>query len=205
MADLLVGGDPLLTWPSGSPGGSRRGGRALAGSSGRGLGLIGLYGDGCQQSPHRSGLGASSCAGLTQQTPGAAAAFVAHLPTELTHLPRSYDGRVSPTRRSLTWRERPPPGLLATSTRFRFRTGTGGSAQPALWEAYRGRRKAVLVAAGVGAAALPWFNPFGFLVIALVGLWWLGRRGWWRGLACYLVPLLLLGLPRMLYLVAGRR
>ena len=172
---------------------------------GGGLGFIGLYGDGCQQLAHtEAGFSASSCTSLTQQTPAAAAAFVAHLPTELTHLTRSYDGQdqTDPPVADLEWYE-PLLAFWLPQRDFDYGLGLVALLSLLLWEAYRGRRKALLVAAGVGAAALPWFNPFGFLVIALIGFWWLGRQRWWRGLACYLVPLLVLGLPRMLYVVSG--
>jgi len=172
---------------------------------GGGLGFIGLYGDGCQQLAHtEAGFRASSCTSLTLKTPAAAVAFVAHLPTELTHLPRSYDGQSqsNPPVADLQWYE-PLLAFWLPQRDFEYGMGLVALLSLLLWEAYRGRRRWPLVAAGVGAAALPWFNPFGYLVVALVGLWWLGRLRWWRGLGLYLGPLLLLGLPRMLYVVTG--
>ncbi|MGC2191858.1 MAG: hypothetical protein WA751_05960 [Candidatus Dormiibacterota bacterium] len=172
---------------------------------GGGLGFIGLYGDGCQQLAHTEpGFSASSCTSLTLKTPGAAAAFVAHLPTELTHLPRSYDGQdqTDPPVADLEWYE-PLLAYWLPQRDFEYGMGLVALLSLLLWEAYRGRRRGLLVAAGVGAAALPWFNPFGYLVMALVALWWLGRQRWWRGLCLYFLPFLLLGLPRMLYVVSG--
>jgi hypothetical protein len=172
---------------------------------GGGLGFIGLYGDGCQQLAHtEAGFSASSCTSLTLKTPGAAAAFVARLPTELTHLPRSYDGQFQsdPPLADLQWYE-PLLAYWLPQRDFDYGIGLVALLSLLLWEAYRGRRKVFLVAAGTGAAVLPWFNPFGFLVIALIGFWWLLRQRWWSGLAWYLVPLLVLGLPRMLYVVSG--
>jgi hypothetical protein len=172
---------------------------------GGGLGFIGLYGDGCQQLAHtESGFSASSCTSLTLKTPGAAAAFVVHLPTELTHLPRSYDGQdqTDPPVADLEWYE-PLLAYWLPQRDFEYGMGLVALLSLLLWEAYRGRRRGLLLAAGVGAAALPWFNPFGYLVMALVALWWLGRQRWWRGLWLYFLPFLLLGLPRMLYVVTG--
>ena len=172
---------------------------------GGGLGFVGLYGDGCQQlASTEAGFRASSCTSLTLETPGAAVAFVAHLPTELTHLPRSYDGQdqTKPPVADLQWYE-PLLAFWLPQRDFEYGLGLVALLSLLLWEAYRGRRKSLLVAAGVGAAALPWFNPFGYLVVGLVGLWWLGRQRWWRGLGLYFVPFLLLGLPRMLYVVTG--
>lgn len=172
---------------------------------GGGLGFVGLYGDGCQQLARTEpGFSAQSCTSLSLQTPGAATAFVAHLPVELTHLPRSYDGQnqTNPPVANLKWYE-PLLAFWLPQRDFEYGMGLVALLSLVLWEAYRGRRQGLLVAAGVGAAALPWFNPFGYLVIFLVGLWWLGRQRWWRGLGLYLVPLLLLGLPRMLYVVGG--
>ena len=172
---------------------------------GGGLGFVGLYGDGCQQLAHTgAGFRASSCTSLTLKTPGAAAAFVAHLPVELTHLPRSYDGQnqSNPPVAELQWYE-PLLAFWLPQRDFDYGVGLVALLSLVLWEAYRGRRQELLVAAGVGAAALPWFNPFGFLVMGLVGLWWLAWSGWWRGLLLYLGPFLLLGGPRMLYVISG--
>ncbi|HUY56085.1 MAG TPA: hypothetical protein VMV23_13130 [Candidatus Nanopelagicaceae bacterium] len=172
---------------------------------GGGLGFVGLYGDGCQQLAHTDpGFSASSCTSLTLQTPGAAAAFVAHLPVELTHLPRSYDGQdqTNPPVADLQWYE-PLLAFWLPQRDFEYGMGLVALLSLLLWEAYRGRRRQLLVAAGVGAAALPWFNPFGYLVVGLVGLWWLGRQRWWRGLGLFLLPFLVLGLPRILYVVTG--
>ena len=172
---------------------------------GGGLGFIGLYRDGCQQLAHtETGISAASCTTLTLKTPGAAAAFLAHLPIELTHLPRSYDGQdqTDPPVADLQWYE-PLLAFWLPQRDFEYGMGLVALLSLLLWEAYRGRRKELLVAAGVGAAALPWFNPFGYLVMGLVGLWWLGRQRWWRGLGWYAMPLLLLGAPRMLYVVTG--
>ncbi|MGH7641738.1 MAG: hypothetical protein ACRENX_01755 [Candidatus Dormibacteria bacterium] len=172
---------------------------------GGGLGFIGLYGDGCQQLARtEAGFSASDCTSLSARTPGAAAAFVAHLPTELTHLPRSYDGQDQPDPpvADLQWYE-PLLAFWLPQRDFEYGLGLVVLLSLLLWEAYRGRRKELLAAAGIGAAALPWFNPFGYLVIGLIGLWWLGRQRWWLGLAWYALPLLLLGLPRMLYVVTG--
>jgi hypothetical protein len=172
---------------------------------GGGLGFVGLYGDGCQQLAHTtSGFSASACTSLGSNTPGAVTAFIAHLPTELTHLPRSYDGQSQsdPPLADLNWYE---PLLVYWLPQRDFDYGMALVALLTLllWEGYRGRRREFVVAAGVGGAALPWFNPFGFLVVFLVGLWWLGRQRWWRGLGLFLLPLLLLGLPRMLYVLSG--
>ncbi|MGA2872915.1 MAG: hypothetical protein ABSF27_04935 [Candidatus Dormibacteria bacterium] len=172
---------------------------------GGGLGFIGLYGDGCQQLAHTSsGFSASACTRLSSETPGAVTAFIGHLPAELTHLPRSYDGQSQsdPPLADLYWYE---PLLVYWLPQRDFDYGVALVALLSLllWEGYRGRRRELLVAAGVGGAALPWFNPFGFLVVFLIGLWWLGRQRWWRGLGLFLLPLLLLGLPRMLYILGG--
>jgi len=175
---------------------------ALLGGS---LGFIGLYGDGCQQlASSTAGFSASSCTSLSSRTPGAAAAFLTHLPVELTHLPRSYDGQgqTASALADLQWYE---PLLVYWLPQRDFEYGMALVALLSLllWEAYRGRRRELLIAAGVGAAALPWFNPFGYLIVFLIGVWWLGRGRWWRGLGIYLLPLLVLGLPRMLYVVSG--
>ncbi|HEY6538360.1 MAG TPA: hypothetical protein VI138_04885, partial [Candidatus Dormibacteraeota bacterium] len=130
---------------------------------GGGLGFIGLYGDGCQQLAHtEAGFSASSCTSLSSRTPGAALAFVGHLPTELTHLPRSYDGQdqTDPPVADLQWYE-PLLAFWLPQRDFDYGLGLVALLSLLLWEACRGRRRALLLAAGVGAAALPWFNPFG--------------------------------------------
>jgi len=172
---------------------------------GGGLGFVGLYPDGCQQLAHtQPGFSARACTSLGGGTPAAAAAFVAHLPAELTHIPRSYDGQTTAAQPlpDLNWYE-PLLAFWLPQRDFEYGVGLVALLSLLLWEAYRGRRRGLLLAAGVGAAVLPWFNPFGYLVAALVGIWWLARAGRWRGLALYLGPLLLLGLPRMLYVVGG--
>ena len=177
----------------------------LLATLGGGLGFVGLYGDGCQQLAHTAaGFNAHTCTSLSLGTPAAVAAFAAHLPTELTHLPRSYDGQnqSDPPVADLKWYE-PLLAFWLPQRDLAYGMGLVALLSLLLWEAYRGRRRRLLLAAGVGAAALPWFNPFGYLVVLLLGLWWLGRQRWWRGLGLYLLPLLLLGLPRMLYVVAG--
>ncbi|MGH7697254.1 MAG: hypothetical protein ACRENV_01085 [Candidatus Dormibacteria bacterium] len=172
---------------------------------GGGLGFIGLYGDGCQQLAHtQAGFRAASCTSLSSATPGAVGAYLLHFPAELSHLPRSYDGQsqAHPPLSDLEWYE---PLLVYWLPQRDFVYGMALVALLALmlWEAYRGRRRTLLLAAGVAGAALPWFNPFGYLVVALLGLWWLGGARRWRDLGLFLVPLLLLGLPRLLYVIGG--
>ncbi len=172
---------------------------------GGGLGFVGLYGDGCQQLARtHSAYDAAACTSLGSQTPAAVGGFLAHLPAELTHLPRSYDGQ-SQARTplpDLQWYE---PLLVFWLPQRDFAYGMALVAGLAilLWEAARGRRRELAAAAGVAAAALPWFNPFGYLVVAWLGLWWLARRRSRLELLAFLVPLLALGLPRMLYVVGG--
>jgi hypothetical protein len=177
----------------------------LLATLGGGLGFIGLYGDGCQQLAHtQPGFNAANCTSLSAETPGAAAAFVAHLPTELTHLPRSYDGenQTNPPLADLQWYE-PLLAFWLPQRDFEYGIGLVALLALLLWEAYRGRRRVLLVGAGLGAAVLPWFNPFGYLVVLVLGVWWIGRNRWWRGLALFLGPALVLGLPRLLYIFAG--
>ncbi|MFZ0169850.1 MAG: hypothetical protein WAL64_10630 [Candidatus Dormiibacterota bacterium] len=177
----------------------------LLATLGGGLGFVGFYGDGCQQLAHaQAGFNAADCTSLSSKTAGAAAAFVAHLPTELVHLPRSYDGQnqADPPVADLQWYE-PLLAFWLPQRDFEYGIGLLALLSLLLWEAYRGRRRVPLLAAGLGAAALPWFNPFGYLVVLVLGIWWLGRQGWWRGLALFLGPALVLGLPRLLYILSG--
>ncbi|MGH7639566.1 MAG: hypothetical protein ACREOL_01440, partial [Candidatus Dormibacteria bacterium] len=172
---------------------------------GGGLGFVGLYGDGCQQLAHaQATFQASACTHLGPQTPGAVAGFLGHLPTELTHLPRSYDGQsqTDPPLPDLEWYE-PLLAYWLPQRDFDYGVGLVALLSLLLWEASRGRRRELALGAGVLGAALPWFNPFGYMAVGLIGLWWLGRRGWWGRLGLYLLPLLLLGLPRMLFVVLG--
>ncbi len=172
---------------------------------GGGLGFIGLYGDGCQQLAHTSSdFDAGACTELGAGTPSAVAGFLVHLPTELAHLPRSYDGQnqSDPPLSDLQWYE---PLLVYWLPQRDFDYGVALVALLALllWEASLGRRRELALAAGLISACLPWVNPFGYLAVFLIGAWWLGRRGWWRGLGLFLLPLLLLGLPRAVYLLSG--
>ena len=172
---------------------------------GGGLGFYGAYSDGCQQlAKTQADFDATSCTHLDSGTPGAVVSFVAHIPTELTHLPRSYDGEgpAAPSITDLEWYE---PLLVYWMPQRDFAFGMGMVALVAilLWEAVRERRRGTLLAAGVVGATLPFFNPFGFMVAGLLGFWWLLRRRWGAGLVAYLVPLLALGLPPLWSVISG--
>ncbi|MHB1524794.1 MAG: hypothetical protein ACYCZN_00690 [Candidatus Dormibacteria bacterium] len=172
---------------------------------GGGLGFIGVYGDGCQQlARSQAAFDASACTHPSLATPAAVLGFVAHLPAELTHLPRAYDGQgpAPATLPDLQWYE---PLLVYWMPQRDFAFGMALVALLAslLWEAARRRRRPLLVAAGILGATLPFFNPFGYMVVGLLGLWWLLRRRWLAGLAVYLLPLLGLGLPQLWLVVSG--
>jgi hypothetical protein len=172
---------------------------------GGGLGFYGAYADGCQQlATTQAGFDASSCTHIDAGTPGAVVSFIGHIPAELTHLPRSYDGQgpATPTIQDLEWYE---PLLVYWMPQRDFAFGMGMVALIAMlvWEAVQERRRGILIAAGVMAAALPFFNPFGYMVAGLLGLWWLGRRWWGAGLAAFVVPLLALGLPQIWLVISG--
>ncbi len=171
---------------------------------GGGLGFVGLYGDGCQQlAATTAGFKAGSCTSLSAQTPAAVAAWIGHLPTELTHLARSYDGQsqAHPPLADLQWYE-PLLAFWLPQRDFAFGMGLVALISILLWQAREGA-VGLGLAAGIAGAALPWLNPFGYPVVGLVGLAWLWRRRHRRRLLAFLVPLLLLGLPRLAYILLG--
>ncbi len=172
---------------------------------GGGLGFAAIYPDGCQQVATTSpGYPASACTTLTSSTPAAVLGFVEHLPTELTHLPRSYDGEgpAPPALPDLKWYE-PLLALWMPQRDFAFGMAMVALTLSLTWEALRLRLARALPVAGVLGAALPFLNPFGYLVVGLAGLWWLARRAWLRGLLAFGVPLVLLGAPQLWFVVSG--
>ena len=172
---------------------------------GGGLGFLGAYGDGCQQlAVSRPGFDPAACTHLSAATPSAVVAFVGHIPTELTHLPRFYDGQqqLDPPLPDLQWYE-PLLVYWLPQRDFAFGMGLVALGLSCLWEAVRRRRLPLAISAGVLTAAVPLFNPFGYLFLGLSALWWSWRRGWWRGMAAALIPAALLGLPQLFFEVAG--
>jgi hypothetical protein len=172
---------------------------------GGGLGFVGAYGDGCQQlAVSQPGFDSAACTHLSTATPLAVVAFVGHLPTELTHLPRFYDGQqqVDPPLPDLQWYE-PLLVYWLPQRDFAFGMGLVALGLSCLWEAVRRRRTVLAIAAGILTATVPLFNPFGYLFLGLSGLWWSWRRGWWRGMAAAILPAALLGLPQLYFEVAG--
>lgn len=172
---------------------------------GGGLGFIGMYGDGCSQlAATNPNFRASACTSLSTATPGAVVAFVGHLPAELTHLPRYYDGQnqANPPVADLQWYE---PLLVYWMPQRDFAYGMAlvALASLLLWDGVRRRRRSLAVAAGLVAAALPLFNPFGYLFAGLVALWWSGRQRWWQGTMAFLLPAVILGLPQLLFVISG--
>jgi len=172
---------------------------------GGGLGFVGLYGDGCQQLAHtQAGYDAAACTNLSAATPAAVLGFIGHLPTELTHLPSAYDGQgpAPAALPDLQWYE-PLVVYWMPQRDFAFGIALVALLAGLLWEAARRPRRGTLVGAGVIGAALPFFNPFGYMVVGLLGLWWLLRQGRLAALATYLVPLLALGLPQLWLVISG--
>ncbi len=170
---------------------------------GGGLGFVGLYSDGCRQVAG-SATAANACTTLTPSTPSAVLGFITHLPTLLTHLPRSYDGEgpAAPALPDLQWYE---PLLVYWMPQRDFAYGMALVALTAslLWESAVVRRPGLLISAGLLGACLPFFNPFGYLVVGLLGLWWLARSKLWTGLGAFGLPLLLIGLPQLWFVVSG--
>lgn len=172
---------------------------------GGGLGFSGAYGDGCQQlAVSRPGFDSAACTHLSAATPSAVVAFLGHIPTELTHLPRFYDGQQQPDPPlpDLQWYE-PLLVYWLPQRDFAFGMGMVALGLSCLWEAVRRRRLPLAISAGALTAAVPLFNPFGYLFLGLAALWWSWRRGWWRGMAASIIPAALLGLPQLLFEVAG--
>ena len=172
---------------------------------GGGLGFVGAYGDGCQQlAVSRPGFDSAACTHLGAATPSAVVAFIGHLPTELTHLPRFYDGQqqADPPLPDLQWYE-PLLVYWLPQRDFAFGMGLVALGLSCLWAATRRRRLSLAVCAGVVAAAAPLFNPFGYLFLGLAAIWWTWRRRWWRGMAGFLLPAGLLGLPQLGFEVSG--
>ncbi|MGA9776070.1 MAG: hypothetical protein WBU92_09150, partial [Candidatus Dormiibacterota bacterium] len=172
---------------------------------GGGLGFVGAYGDGCQQLGNaQPGFDAAACTHLSYSTPGAVAGFLGHIPTQLTHLPRYYDGQdqANPPLPDLQWYA-PLVVYWLPQRDFAYGMGLVSLGLILLWEAVRRRRRALALGAGVVVALLPFFNPIGYLFAGLSGLWWTGRRGWWPGLARFAVPAAVLGLPQLWFVVSG--
>ncbi|HUY54734.1 MAG TPA: hypothetical protein VMV23_06215 [Candidatus Nanopelagicaceae bacterium] len=172
---------------------------------GGGLGFVGAYADGCQQLAHtQAGFDAAACTHLSSATPAAVIGFVGHLPTELTHLPRAYDGQGSAPAAlpDLQWYE-PLLAYWMPQRDFAFGIAMVALLAGLLWEAARRPRRGLLIGAGVLGATLPFFNPFGYMVVGLLGVWWLARRGQLGPLATYLIPLLGLGLPQLWLVISG--
>ncbi len=172
---------------------------------GGGLGFVGAYGDGCQQlAVSQPGFDSAACTHLSTATPSAVAAYLGHIPTELTHLPRFYDGQQQPDPPlpDLQWYE-PLLVYWLPQRDFAFGVGMVALGLSCLWEAVRRRRTPLAISAGVLTAAVPLFNPFGYLFLGLSALWWSGRRGWWRGVAASILPAAVLGLPQLYFEVAG--
>ncbi len=172
---------------------------------GGGLGFAAAYPDGCQQvaSAHPA-YPAVSCTTLTTATPAAVAGFLEHLPTELTHLPRAYDGEPPgpPALPDLVWYD-PLLTLWMPQRDLAFGMALVALTLSILWESLRSRYARALPAAAAIAAALPFLNPFGYLVVGLVGMWWVGWGRWVRGLLAFELPLALLGAPQLWFVVSG--
>jgi len=171
---------------------------------GGGLGFVGLYADGCRQAAAGSGTAASACTTLGASTPAAVIGFIGHLPNLVTHLPRSYDGEgpAAPALPDLQWYE---PLLVYWMPQRDFAYGMALVALTAslLWESVLLRRRGLLVSAGLVGACLPFFNPFGYLVVGLLGLWWLARSRLWAELWAFGLPLLLFGAPQLWFVASG--
>ncbi len=172
---------------------------------GGGLGFAAVYSDGCQQlATTVAGFSSGACTHLSSSTPAAAVRFLEHLPTELTHLPRSYDGE-GPSASALPDLQWYEPLLVYWMPQRDFAFGMALVSLVAilLWEAIGRRSRVLLVSGGAIGAALPFFNPFGYLVVGLLGLFWLARRHWGKGLAAYLLPLVMIGAPQLWFVVSG--
>jgi hypothetical protein len=172
---------------------------------GGGLGFAAVYPDGCQQlAATHPGYPAAGCTTLSSSTPTAVLGFFEHLPVELTHLPRSYDGEgpAPPALPDLQWYT-PLLTLWMPQRDLAYGMALVAVILSVTWESLRSRRTRPLAAAGALGAALPFLNPFGYLVVGLVGLWWLGRRGWTRGLLAFEVPLAILGMPQLWFVASG--
>ncbi len=177
---------------------------------GGGLGFIGLYGDGCQQvATTTASLRPSDCTGWTAAAPATVAKVAAHLPAELLHLPRFYDGEpftgllTKPSLPNLQWYE---PLLVYWLPQRDFAYGMGVVALAAsfLWAGIPTRKRRLVLAAGMAGGLLPLFNPFGYLVIGLVAAVWIAGAGWWRGLIIAGGPLLILGAWPLLLVAGGQ-
>ena len=172
---------------------------------GGGLGFAALYPDGCQQAASANPrYPAASCTTLNASTPAAVLGFAAHLPTELTHLPRSYDGEgpAPPALPDLQWYT-PLLTLWMPQRDLAYGMAMVALTLSLIWESLRSRLLGPLPTAGALGATLPLLNPFGYLVVGLVGLWWLGRRGFVRSLLAFEVPLVALGGPQLWFVVSG--
>ncbi|HUY61431.1 MAG TPA: hypothetical protein VMW49_06095, partial [Candidatus Dormibacteraeota bacterium] len=176
---------------------------------GGGIGFVKLYPDSCRDlgrtlPPAAAQQLRSHCTLVDVGSVGAALQTVAHLPQELTHLPRYYDGEAGlpPPLPDLQWGE---PLLVYWLPQRDFVYGMAMLAAMALgfWVALSERRRAPAVAAGVLGGLIPLFDVFGWVaaVVWLVG-WALTTR-WWRGLLALGLPLLALGLPRTLFVGLG--
>ncbi len=172
---------------------------------GGGLGFAASYPDGCQQlAATHPGYPAGACTTLSSATPAAVVGFLGHLPFELTHLPRSYDGEgpAAPALPDLQWYE-PLLAFWMPQRDFAYGMALVALTLSLTWDSLVRKRSRPLVAAGVVGAALPFFNPFGYLVVGLAGMWWLARRGRVRGLVAFLAPLVVLGAPQLWFVVSG--
>jgi len=173
------------------------------------LGFIGLFPDGCQQLVNTTNTTSQSdCDQLSAATPLTALQVAGHLPHELQHLPRYYDGEpftgvlTAPSLPDLEWQE-PLLVYWMPQRDFAFGLGMVALATTLGWMAVRERKRPLLVAAGALAGLLPLFNPFGLLISGgVVGVWLIWRR-WWGGLVAFLAPLLVLGAVPLAIVAGG--
>ncbi len=176
---------------------------------GGGIGFVQLYPDSCRDlgrslPPVAARQLTGRCTLADVGSAGAVLQTLAHLPQELTHLPRSYDGEpgTAPPLPDLQWWE---PLLVYWLPQRDFVYGMAMLAAVALgfFVALTERRRGPALGAGVIGGLIPLFNVFGWVaaVVCLAG-WALTTR-WWRGLLALGLPLVLIGLPRTLYVGLG--
>jgi hypothetical protein len=173
------------------------------------LGFVGLFPDGCQQLVDTThAVSQSDCDHLSSATPLTALEVVGHLPSELLHLPRYYDGEpftgvlTAPSLPDLEWQE-PLLVYWMPQRDFAFGMGMVALAVTLGWVAVRERARPLLVAAGALGGLMPLFNPFGLLIVAgVVGVWLIWRR-WWAGLIPFLIPLVVLGAVPLAIVAGG--
>ena len=173
------------------------------------LGFVGLYQDGCEQLANTThSVTAADCAEVSASTPLTALKVVVHLPDELLHIPRYYDGEpftgvlTAPSLPDLVWWE-PLLTFWLPQRDFAYGMGVVALAVSLAWAGLRRREVPLLVAAGAVTGLVPLFNPLSFLAVTgIVAVWLLWAR-WWRGLMAFLAPLLVLGTGPLLLVVGG--